>query len=132
MRAAFRLFRSSNAFVAAILRSPLHRLLSGSLVLLTYTGRCSGRTFTLPVMYAREGNRLLVIASGREGKVWWRTFDETPQPVEVLVRGVRLPALATRPTGAAADEVRRCYVARHRLARSTAATAEPIVLDLGH
>ena len=48
--------RFINPFVKAVLRSPVHRLLSGSLVLLTYTGRRSGRRYTLPVMYAEQGS----------------------------------------------------------------------------
>ena len=50
----------SNGLVLALLRSPAHRLLSGMAIELRYTGRRSGRQFTLPVQYAREGNRLLV------------------------------------------------------------------------
>jgi hypothetical protein len=33
----------------ALLRSPLHGLLSGMLMLLSYTGRKSGRTYTIPI-----------------------------------------------------------------------------------
>jgi len=48
--------RFGNLFVIGLLRSPLHRLASGSLLLITYRGRRSGRRFTIPVIYAeREG-----------------------------------------------------------------------------
>ncbi len=36
-----------NPFVRALLRSRLHGLLSGSLLLVTYTGRKTGRTFAI-------------------------------------------------------------------------------------
>ena len=41
--------RLLNPLLAALLRSPLHRLASKNLMLLTVTGRKSGRTYTLPV-----------------------------------------------------------------------------------
>ncbi len=41
-----------NPLVAGILRSRVHSLLSGRLMLLTYTGRKSGRARTIPVEHA--------------------------------------------------------------------------------
>ena len=41
--------RFVNPVIKALLRSPLHRLLSKNLMLLTVTGRKSGRTYTVPV-----------------------------------------------------------------------------------
>ena len=38
-----------NPIVRLILRSPLHRLVSGSILLITYQGRKSGKTYTLRV-----------------------------------------------------------------------------------
>jgi hypothetical protein len=38
-----RMRRIRNQFVAALLRSPIHRALSGSLILISYRGRKSGR-----------------------------------------------------------------------------------------
>jgi hypothetical protein len=45
--------RAINPIICALLRSPLHRLLSEQMLLLTYAGRRSGRRFTLPLGYAR-------------------------------------------------------------------------------
>jgi hypothetical protein len=61
--------RCSNLFVIGLLRSPLHRLADGSLLLLTYRGRQSGRRFTIPVMYAEQDGTLTssVTRSGRDG-----------------------------------------------------------------
>jgi deazaflavin-dependent oxidoreductase (nitroreductase family) len=56
-----------------------------SVLLLTYTGRRSGRVFTLPVQYAREGATITVVP-GRPGeKTWWRNFLDVPRPVEVQI-----------------------------------------------
>ena len=48
-----------NPVMRTILRSPLHRPLSGKLALLTFTGRRSGRRYTIPVSYVREGQTVL-------------------------------------------------------------------------
>jgi hypothetical protein len=40
-----------NPLARRLLRSPLHGLASGRLALITYTGRHSGRRYTIPVGY---------------------------------------------------------------------------------
>ena len=79
--------------VLAVLRSPAHRLLSGMAIELRYTGRRSGREFTLPVQYAREGERLLVAVQHPSTTTWWRNF-RTPQEVNVRLRGTVRPGTA--------------------------------------
>lgn len=64
------LFRVVNPVMAAILRSPLHWLVSDSLVLLTFTGRRSGREYTTPVGYRRLDDQLVVFAHSD----WWRNL----------------------------------------------------------
>ena len=81
------LTRLGNPLVRALLRSPLHRLLSGALLLLTYTGRRTGRAHAIPVMYARDAERLVVFAAWPECKRWWRNFDGAPGAVRVRERG---------------------------------------------
>jgi hypothetical protein len=61
-----------NAIITAILRSPMHALLSLNLMLITYTGRKSGRRVTVPVTYVRDADTLWVI-SKRE-RAWWRSL----------------------------------------------------------
>jgi F420H(2)-dependent quinone reductase len=75
-----------NAFVAAVLRSPFHRLLSGSVDLVRYTGRRSGRTITTPTQYARLGDDIVILVGRPETKTWWRNFRED-RDLDVLVRG---------------------------------------------
>ena len=67
-----RLIKIGNPMVKAILRSPLHGLFSKSTMLLTYTGRKSGKIFTTPVGYVQEGDTLRMISS--RGHVWWRNL----------------------------------------------------------
>jgi hypothetical protein len=71
--------------VRALLRSPLHGLLSGSVLLVTYRGRRSGRGFTLPVQYGRDEDAFVVTVGAPGAKQWWRNFTG-PRPAELLVR----------------------------------------------
>lgn len=75
-----------NPLFAALLRSPLHPLLSPGLVLLTVTGRHSGRRYSIPVGYQRHGDELVVMVSEARRKKWWRNYYE-PGPVSVRLRG---------------------------------------------
>jgi hypothetical protein len=60
--------------------------LSRRLLLLNITGRQSGRTFALPVGYARRDSEIIVTVGAPERKHWWRNVDG-PTPVVVLLRG---------------------------------------------
>ncbi len=72
----------ANTIATTILRSPWHRLRSGRLLLLTFTGRKSGKEFTTPLRYVQEDEilRLIVVYP------WWRNLVEKPK-VRVLLRG---------------------------------------------
>lgn len=78
--------RIVNPVVRAILRSPLHPLLSRRLVLLRVTGRRSGRAFELPVGYVREGSGLLIRVGAPERKRWWRNIAGAT-PIAVVLEG---------------------------------------------
>ncbi len=79
-------FTRLNPLVAAILRSPAHWPLSKGLLLLSFTGRKSGRRFTIPVGYQRDGDVLTVLVSEARKKRWWRNYREAG-PVTVRLRG---------------------------------------------
>lgn len=82
-----------NPLMIWLLRSSFHKMISGSILLLTVTGRKSGRTITTPVNYIRDG-RTLWVASDRE-RVWWRN----------LTGGAPLTVLLARKTKPARGEV---------------------------
>jgi len=75
-----------NPLVVGILRSPFHWLLSFGLMLITVIGRRSGREYTIPVGYQRDGGLITVLASEAPTKQWWRNF-ETAAPTRLRVRG---------------------------------------------
>ncbi len=84
-----RIFSALNPLIRWILRSPLHRLLSAGLMLITVTGRRTGRAYTFPVGYQRDGETLVVMVSEARRKSWWRNFRE-PGVVGLRVRGREL------------------------------------------
>jgi F420H(2)-dependent quinone reductase len=75
--------RLVNPVVRLLLRSPLHPVLSRSLVILSYQGRKTGRWRSLPCMYARDGQDLYVVPGQPDRKVWWRNLR---QPTQVCLR----------------------------------------------
>jgi deazaflavin-dependent oxidoreductase (nitroreductase family) len=82
-----------NPLVASILRSPFHWLLSFGLMLITVTGRRTGRRYTIPVGYQRDGDVVTILVSEAPKKQWWRNFH-APAPVEVRLKGKTLSGTA--------------------------------------
>jgi len=72
MRLPEPLFVIINPLMSLVLRSPLHGLLSGSVMLITFTGRNSGRVFTTPVRYVRVGDQVRCYTSAENQ--WWRNM----------------------------------------------------------
>lgn len=88
-----------NAMVRGVLRSPLHRTMSRSLLLLTYRGRRTGKEYTIPVGYARFADDELVVIAGRPGgKTWWTNMRGS-LPVRVRLAGRELQGEARLVTG---------------------------------
>jgi hypothetical protein len=66
------LFAIINVIMRLLLRSPLHFISSSSLMLITFTGRNSGRQFTTPVRYFRDGETVRSFTSAESQ--WWRNL----------------------------------------------------------
>jgi hypothetical protein len=112
--------RVGNVFVIGLLRSSLHRLASGSLLLITYRGRSSGRRFTIPVMYAEREGTLTIFVGHSERKSWWRNLRGGAE-VEVRLRGRRLRGQAAVVGDSGAVET---YLVRYPRARTTIEAAD--------
>jgi deazaflavin-dependent oxidoreductase (nitroreductase family) len=67
----------ANDIVTFLLRSPLHGLISNQLLLLTYTGRKSGKQVTVPLGYARRENTILLLTD----HAWYKNLLANPQVV---------------------------------------------------
>jgi hypothetical protein len=71
-----------NAPVAALANSRrFGRLINRNIAMLTYTGRRSGRTYSIPVAYRRSGGDILISVGMPEAKTWWRNFLDTGGPL---------------------------------------------------
>jgi hypothetical protein len=90
--------RTVNRVLKALLRSRAHRLVSGRFALITYTGRKSGREYTIPSFYRDKGDQITIAVGWPDQKVWWRNLRGEGAPVTLVVRGqtVKGHAVATR------------------------------------
>jgi deazaflavin-dependent oxidoreductase (nitroreductase family) len=77
--------RQINRIPRLILRSPAHRAISKKLLLLTFTGRRSGKRFTIPLGYVQPDERTVLV--GTESP--WSRNLRVPggAPVTVRLRG---------------------------------------------
>jgi len=79
-----------NPAMEALLRSPLHGLVSDSLMLITFTGRKSGDEYTTPVGYWVKDGTVIVTTHSP----WWRNL-QGGQPVTLHLQGERRQGIAT-------------------------------------
>ena len=80
-----------NPLISSLLRSPLHRLLSKQIMLITYKGRKSGKEYTIPVNYVRDGNTLWTTSYTQ--RTWWRNLRGSAS-VTIQLRGKKVEAIA--------------------------------------
>jgi len=73
-----------NPCMRLLLRSPLHFILSGNVMLIAFTGKKSGRQLVTPVRYTREGNCVICL-TGKANK-WWHNFKEAAD-VKLTLKG---------------------------------------------
>jgi hypothetical protein len=78
-----------NAPVAAMATSRrFGRIVSRNIAMITYTGRRSGRSVSLPVAYRRRGEELEIAANMPDVKSWWRNFLGDGAPLTVRLDGI--------------------------------------------
>lgn len=61
-----------NRTMSWVLRSPLHRIISGSVMLITFTGRRSGKRYTTPISYSRQGEQIIAFTHSP----WWKNLRD--------------------------------------------------------
>jgi len=101
---------NGNDFMSWILRSPFHGMLSNGMMLITITGRKTGKTYTTPVGYYVEGEYLWVITS-RDRK-WWRNLQGGAQ-VNLLLKRKPVNGIADIELDDKAVEARMYEYLRH-------------------
>ena len=82
---------NGNDFMAWVLRSPFHSILSNGMMLITVVGRKTGKKYTFPVGYHHEGEYLWVITS--RDRTWWRNLQGGAE-VGLLLKRVSVSAFA--------------------------------------
>lgn len=106
-----RLMKVANQVPTLLLRSPLHAVLSKRLMLLTFTGRRSGRRYTTPVVYVRHGGDLVLTTDSS----WWRNL-RGGAPVTMRIGGRTVQGIGH----AEAEPAASVAVLRHILAEHPA------------
>jgi hypothetical protein len=120
--------RLADPVVSALLRSPFHRVLSGSLMLITVKGRRSGREFTTPVSYVRDARTFTIVS--RRGRTWWRNLAHGA-PVTLRLRGRDVRGRAAVAPAGGYDLVQAYIAFREKLGHPVSATtAELAARDL--
>jgi len=78
-----------NRLMTLVLRSPVHGVVSKNFLLITFTGRKSGKRYTTPVSYSQEGDLVTIFTHA----AWWRNLCGGI-PVSVRVRGEEVQGIA--------------------------------------
>ncbi|MEP7190248.1 MAG: nitroreductase/quinone reductase family protein [Roseiflexaceae bacterium] len=98
-----------NPVLGALLRSPLHSLISKRLMLLNFQGRKTGKRYSIPVGYLQKGRRLFVFSHSS----WSKNFG-SGAPVSLRLRGKQVKGTARLIQDARQIvEVVRMSVAQH-------------------
>lgn len=99
---------AGNRVVSRLLRSPLHPALSGSMAIVRYTGRGSGRQFSTPVQYVQRGDEALILVGRPDTKTWWRNFQNGHgHEIDLLMRGQWLAMTGRAVVGADEPDIIR-------------------------
>lgn len=80
-----------NDFMAWVLRSPFHGILSNGMMLITVTGCKTGKKYTTPVGFYEEDGSLWVLTS--RDRTWWKNLKGGAN-VSLLLRRKSVQAFA--------------------------------------
>ena len=78
-----------NRGMKLVLRSPAHGMVSKTVLLITFTGRKSGKIYTTPVDYSQDGDQVTIFTHAD----WWKNLTGVA-PVTLRIRGRELQGLA--------------------------------------
>jgi deazaflavin-dependent oxidoreductase (nitroreductase family) len=72
-----------------VLRSPIHGMVSKTVLLITFTGRKSGKSYTTPVSYSQNGDQVYIFTHA----AWWKNLS-SGMPVTLRIQGREFRGLA--------------------------------------
>lgn len=82
---------TGNDFMSWVLRSPFHGMLSNGMMLITVTGRKTGKKYTTPVGYYQEDGYLWILTS--RDRTWWKNLQGGAE-VSLLLKQQTMKAFA--------------------------------------
>ena len=88
--------RRLNPVIVCLLQSPLHGLASKRLLVLSYRGQRSGKTFTIPLAYVMQGGHAYCFT---RDTAWWKSAVSAPS-VNIWLRGVQQTVVGERAASA--------------------------------
>jgi len=103
-----------NRTVQFMLRSPFHGMVSKFTLLISFTGRKSGKTYTTPVSYSQVGDQVTIFTHAN----WWKNL-RGGAPVTLRIRGRDVRGVA-EPVAENKQAVADGLAAHLRLVRSDA------------
>ena len=101
---------NGNNVMSWILRSPLHGMLSNGMMLITVTGRKTGKAYTTPVGYYRNDGYLWVLTS--RDRTWWKNLQGGAE-VDLLLKREPVKAFAEPELDETAAEGRMHEYLKH-------------------
>jgi deazaflavin-dependent oxidoreductase (nitroreductase family) len=78
-----------NRAMKFVLRSSMHGMVSKTVLLISFTGRKSGKTYTTPVSYSQQDGQVTIFTHA----TWWKNL-RTGTPVTLRIQGRELQGLA--------------------------------------
>ena len=99
---------TGNDFVTFMLRTPFNVFL-GNTMLITVTGGKTGKKYSTPVGFYRDGDWLWVLT--RRDRTWWRNVKGGAE-VSLLIKGKTLPARAEAKLNETDVEAQLCEYIR--------------------
>ncbi len=77
-----------------VLRSPVHGMVSKTVLLISFSGRKSGKIYTTPVSYSQSGDQVYIFTHA----AWWKNL-RSDTPVTLRLRGREFKGLAEPVAG---------------------------------
>ncbi|MCI0678160.1 MAG: nitroreductase/quinone reductase family protein [Actinobacteria bacterium] len=75
---------ANRMMVWALHRPVLRSWIGSEIAVLTFTGRRTGKRYTIPISYQRDGDVVTMVT--KRARTWWHNF-ETPAEVELRLAG---------------------------------------------
>ena len=80
--------RAFNGVTTTLVTAPLlGPLLGRRLTMISYVGRRSGQTFSIPVSYWHKDDQVKIGVALPDAKTWWRNFSGDGGPLRIRLEG---------------------------------------------